>query len=188
VHLNQKIEDYDGEKVSLGSGTSLNCRNLIWTAGVRGFSLSGLPESVYARGNRIKVDAVNQVMNLPGVFAIGDCAYQTEEKYPDGHPQVAQVAIQQAKHLAKNLKTEKWKAFSYRNKGSLATIGRNMAVADLPAMRLSGFVAWLLWLFVHLMSIVGVKNRLFVFINWAQSYILRDQSLRVIIKPFRKKN
>ncbi|MGE4290492.1 MAG: NAD(P)/FAD-dependent oxidoreductase, partial [Salinivirgaceae bacterium] len=186
VYLNEKIENYDGQKVSLGSGTSVNCRNLLWTAGVKGFTLSGLPESVYTRGNRIKVDAFNQVVDVSGVFAIGDIAYQTEDNYPDGHPQVAQVAIQQANKLAKNLKTGKWKAFSYRDKGSLATIGRNMAVADLPAMRLSGFVAWLLWLFVHLMSIVGVKNRVFIFINWAQSYLLRDQSLRVLIKPFRK--
>jgi NADH dehydrogenase len=186
VYLNEKIENFDGEKVSLGSGTTVNCRNLLWTAGVRGFTLTGLPERVYVRGNRIKVDAINQVEDLPRVFAIGDIAFQTEQNYPDGYPQVAQVAIQQARNLAKNLKTGKWKAFSYRDKGSLATIGRNMAVADLPAMRLSGFVAWLLWLFVHLMSIVGVKNRVFIFINWAQSYLLRDQSLRVMIKPFRK--
>ena len=143
---------------------------MLWTAGVRGFTLPGLPKSVYARGNRIKVDAFNQVEDVPHVFAIGDMAFQTGNNYPDGHPQVAQVAIQQAKNLAKNLKTGKWKAFSYRDKGSLATIGRNMAVADLPALRLSGFEAWLLWLFVHLMSIVGVKNRVFIFINWAQSY------------------
>ncbi|MGD9992593.1 MAG: NAD(P)/FAD-dependent oxidoreductase [Salinivirgaceae bacterium] len=186
VFLNEKIENFDGETVSLGSGTVVSCRNLLWTAGVRGFTLPGLPESIYARGNRIKVDAFNQVEDAPRVFAIGDMAFQTEQNYTDGHPQVAQVAIQQAKNLAKNLKTGKWKAFSYRDKGSLATIGRNMAVADLPAVRLSGFVAWLLWLFVHLMSIVGVKNRVFIFINWAQSYLLRDQSLRVMIKPFRK--
>jgi NADH dehydrogenase len=186
VHVNTRIDNYDGDKVYVNGGEAFACRNFLWTAGVSGYKIKGLPDSIYERGNRIRVDAFNQVDGLPGIYAIGDMAFQTEMAYPNGHPQVAQVAIQQAIRLARNLEKEKWEMFHYSNKGSLATIGRNMAVADLPGFRFSGLFAWMLWLFVHLMSIVGVKNRLFIFINWAQSYISRDQSLRVMIKPFLK--
>jgi NADH dehydrogenase len=186
VHVNTRIDNYDGDKVYVNGGEAFACRNFLWTAGVSGYKIKGLSDSIYERGNRIRVDAFNQVDGLPGIYAIGDMAFQTEMAYPNGHPQVAQVAIQQAIRLARNLEKEKWEMFHYSNKGSLATIGRNMAVADLPGFRFSGLFAWMLWLFVHLMSIVGVKNRLFIFINWAQSYISRDQSLRVMIKPFLK--
>lgn len=186
VQLNTRIDNYDGETVYVHEAESFACRNFLWTAGVSGFKIKGLPEMVYERGNRIRVNAFNQVAEMPGVYAIGDMAFQTEVAYPHGHPQVAQVAIQQAILLARNLKNGSQQNFHYKDKGSLATIGRNMAVADLPAFRFSGLFAWILWLFVHLMSIVGVKNRLFIFINWAQSYISRDQSLRVMIKPFLK--
>ena len=186
VHLNAKIEDYNGEKVILADGTFLLSRNFLWTAGVQGLRIKGIPDSVYTRGNRMLVDSVNRVSGFENILAIGDIAYLEEEKFPHGHPQVAQVAIQQAVNLSKNFKNDTRNSFHYRDKGSLATIGRNMAVADLPGFRFAGFFAWLLWLFVHLMSIVGVKNRLFIFINWAQSYLLHDQSLRVMIKPYTK--
>jgi len=184
VQLNSHIEDYDGDKILFGDGSTVYCRNFLWTAGVSGLKISGLPDSIYCRGNRIKVDTFNRIEGFENIFAIGDIAFQTEEKYPNGHPQVAQVAIQQAKNLAINFRKGFLRPFKYIDKGSLATVGRNMAVADLPGFRFSGFFAWMLWLFVHLMSIVGVKNRLFIFINWAQSYIARDQSLRVMIKPY----
>ncbi|MCT4590179.1 MAG: NAD(P)/FAD-dependent oxidoreductase [Carboxylicivirga sp.] len=189
VHLNMRIEDYDDDKVSLSDGQSLYARNLIWTAGVSGQQTKGLATELYVRGNRLAVDQYNHVIGFENVFAIGDaCFMEGDESYPNGHPQVAQVAIQQALNLARNLKANNtWKAFRYTDKGSLATIGRNMAVADLPAFKFSGVFAWFLWLFVHLMAIVGVKNRFFVFVNWAQSYFSRDQSLRILISPYRKK-
>jgi len=188
VHLNTRIDDYDGKKISFGDGSVSYSRNFLWTAGVSGFRLPGLSDSVYNRSNRISVDSFNRIKGSENIFAIGDMVLQPDEKYPNGHPQVAQVAIQQAIRLAKNLKKNQFIAFHYRDKGSLATVGRNMAVADLPGVRFSGLFAWFLWLFVHLMSIVGVKNRLFIFINWAQSYISHDQSLRVMIKPYMRQN
>ncbi|WP_439182212.1 NAD(P)/FAD-dependent oxidoreductase [Carboxylicivirga taeanensis] len=189
VHLNTRIDDYDGDKISLSDGKELFTRNLIWTAGVSGRPTEGIAKEAYVRGNRIAVDQYNRLEGHANVFAIGDaCLLQGDERYPNGHPQVAQVAIQQAANLARNLTTEKeWKAFKYIDKGSLATIGRNMAVADLPGFRFSGVFAWMLWLFVHLMAIVGVKNRFFIFVNWAQSYFSRDQSLRILISPYKKK-
>lgn len=189
VHLDTRIEDYNGDKISLSDGKELYTRNLIWTAGVSGKPTEGISNEAYVRGNRIAVDQFNRLKDFNNVFAIGDaCLLEGDEKYPQGHPQVAQVAIQQAANLARNLTTQKdWKAFRYTDKGSLATIGRNMAVADLPGFRFSGVFAWMLWLFVHLMAIVGVKNRFFIFVNWAQSYFSRDQSLRILISPYKRK-
>jgi NADH dehydrogenase len=189
VHLDTRIEDYNGDKISLSDGKELYTRNLIWTAGVSGKPIEGISNEAYVRGNRIAVDQFNRLKDFNNVFAIGDaCLLEGDENYPQGHPQVAQVAIQQAANLARNLTTQKdWKAFRYTDKGSLATIGRNMAVADLPGFRFSGVFAWMLWLFVHLMAIVGVKNRFFIFVNWAQSYFSRDQSLRILISPYKRK-
>jgi len=188
VHLDTRIDDYEGDKVSLSNGETLYARNLIWTAGVSGQYTEGVAKNSYKRGNRVAVDKYNRISDSDNVFVIGDaCILSGDEKYPNGHPQVAQVAIQQAINLARNLKTKgKWKAFKYTDKGSIATIGRNMAVADLPGFRFSGGFAWFLWLFVHLMAIVGVKNRFFIFINWAQSYFSRDQSLRILISPYKR--
>lgn len=186
VKLNRRIENYDGENISLSNGKAEQISNLFWAAGVSGKKINGIQEESYARGNRLVVDEHNRVKGSDSIFAIGDiCLMQTKE-YPNGHPQVAQVAIQQAQILSKNLRSEKWKPFHYKDKGSMATVGRNMAVVDLPAFRFSGYFAWVLWLFIHLMAIVGVKNRLFILLNWAQSYIWRDQSLRVLIQPYRK--
>ncbi|MCU4162553.1 NAD(P)/FAD-dependent oxidoreductase [Carboxylicivirga caseinilyticus] len=187
VHLNTRIEDYDGEKISLSDQTEVYATNLLWTAGVSGKYIKGIAKETYTPSNRLVVDSYNQVIGLDGVYAVGDIACVSDDKeYERGHPQVAQVAIQQANNLADNLMSNKQKPFKYKDKGSLATIGRNMAVADLPGMKFSGFIAWVLWLFVHLMAIVGVKNRFFIFVNWAQSYIWRDQSLRILIAPYNR--
>ncbi len=187
VHLNTMIKDYDGENMTLQDGTQYKVQNFVWTAGVGAKRIKGIPEEHYVRGNRLAVDRSNKIKGLPDVYALGDTAYMETESYPNGHPQVAQVAIQQAVLLAKGLKKNKEFVFEYKNKGAMATIGRNMAVVDLPGLSFSGVIAWFLWLMVHLMAIVGVKNRLFIFINWAQSYFSRDQSLRVLIRPFKKK-
>ncbi len=187
VHLNTRIDDYDGEKISLSDQTEVFATNLLWTAGVSGKYIKGLDKEVYTPSKRLIVDSYNQVIGLDGVYAIGDIScVLDDDTYERGHPQVAQVAIQQADNLANNFVRKSQKPFKYKDKGSLATIGRNMAVADLPAMKFSGFIAWVLWLFVHLMAIVGVKNRFFIFVNWAQSYLWRDQSLRILIAPYNK--
>ncbi len=186
VHLNTMIKDYDGDDMTLADGTTFKVQNLVWTAGVGGKKLVGLPEEVYVRGTRLKVDRNNQIIGLKDIYAVGDICSMETEKWPNGHPQVAQVAIQQAMLLAKNLIKEQDTPFEYKDKGSMATIGRNMAVVDLPGFSFSGTIAWFLWLVVHLMAIVGVKNRLFIFINWAQGYFSRDQSLRILIRPFKK--
>ncbi|MBA3970677.1 MAG: NAD(P)/FAD-dependent oxidoreductase [Bacteroidetes bacterium] len=186
VFLNSRVLDYDGEHVFLDGGKAIATKTLVWAAGVIGNKLEGLNPEVLTKGNRIKVGRTNKVEGCETISAIGDVAYMIEEKYPNGHPQVAQVAIQQAKLLAKNfiamLENKPQKDFTYKDLGSMATVGRNKAVADLPHMKFAGFFAWLIWMFIHLMSIVGGKNRLFAFINWAWSYITFDQSLRLIMK------
>lgn len=185
--FNTHVVDFDGQRVYTKEGPVFRTNNLVWAAGVRAVPLKGLPAEVMGRGGRVKVNRFNQVEGFTDVFAVGDVALMPEEKWPDGHPQVAQPAIQQGKHLAKNLlRLQQGKPlteFSYRDLGSMATIGRGLAVVDLPFWKFGGFFAWLVWLFVHLMSIVGVKNRLVIFINWMWSYLTYDQSLRLIIKP-----
>lgn len=189
VNLSTPIIDYDGDKVSLPDSKTKYVRNLLWTAGVKGRIIKGLPDELWLRSGRIKVNSFNQVDGLNNVFAIGDISCISDDKtFEKGHPQVAQVAIQQADNLAKNILRGSQIQFKYKDKGSLATIGRNMAVADLPDIKFSGVFAWFLWLFVHLMAIVGVKNRFFIFVNWAQSYFSRDQSLRVLINPYIRRN
>lgn len=191
VSLNTQVKDYDGVHVQLGDGTSIRTNTLVWAAGVIGNKIEGLSPDVIAKGNRIKVDHHNKVLGHDAIFAIGDIALMANEKYPNGHPQVAQVAIQQGALLAKNFKKmllkKKLKSFVYKDRGSLATIGRNKAVADLPYVKFQGFFAWVVWMLVHLMSIVGIKNRLLIFINWVWNYITYDQSLRLIIRAARKK-
>lgn len=186
VHLNTLIKDYNEQTLELQDGTRVRSRNLIWAAGVSGARLGGIPDEAFGRANRLLVNRNNRLFGSENIYAVGDSSYMVTEKYPNGHPQVAQVAIQQGQLLAKNFKNQKWKEFEYTDKGSMATIGRHMAVCDLPGVRFSGRFAWMMWLFVHLMAIVGVKNRVFIFINWAQSYFLRDQSLRILIRPFKK--
>lgn len=192
VQSNTFVKDYDGETVLLSNGETIRSRCLIWAAGVTGVSIQGIPSDVVSAGNRIMVNQYNQVTGLPGVYAIGDIALMQNESLPKGHPQVAQVAIQQAKQLAVNLKNmesgKKPVSFEYNDKGSLATVGRNLALAEIGKLRLKGFIAWFVWMLVHLVSIIGIKNRLFVLINWVWQYVTYDQSLRLIIKPSLKKS
>lgn len=187
VHVitDTRVNNYDGDEVSLSDGRKIKTKKVIWAAGITGKRFEGIPESCYTRDNRIKTDSYNLVLGLKDVYALGDAAYMEEGNYK-GHPQVAQPAIQQGRLLYKNLnalaKGKPMKPFHYKDLGSLATIGRNKAVADLPYLKTQGFIAWLLWLFVHLKSILGVKNKIMVFINWVWSYITMDQSLRIMIR------
>jgi len=190
VRTNTRVVDYDGEILKLGDGEEIKTKLVIWAAGISGVVPPGIPDASIGRARRILVDEFNRVKGLDDVFAIGDSSVMTTEDYPNGHPQVAQVAIQQGANLARNFKAIKKKAdlnpFKYVDKGSMATIGRNRAVADLPFLKFSGFIAWLTWMFVHLMAIVGVKNRLLIFINWMWNYMTYDQSLRLILWAARK--
>lgn len=190
VMTNSLLQDYDGKNVTLKDGTVIPSALVIWAAGIKGNIPAGIDPSLVARGNRIKVDEFNFVQGLNNVFAIGDIAYMEEEHFPDGHPQVAPVAIQQATLLATNLLNLRQgkiaKAFRYKDKGAMATVGRNLAVVDVPKPKLhfGGFFAWLIWMGLHLMLILGVKNRFFVFTNWLYNYFTYDQSLRLIFKEF----
>lgn len=189
IHLGVAVDNYDGLTAQLGNGKTISTHNLIWVAGVKPAIVEGLEE--YAgRGDRLIVNEFNKVDGLDNIYAIGDLAYMETETFQNGHPQVAQVAIQQSKNLAKNFKNQAkgktLKEFVYKNKGILATVGRNKAVADLPKFSFTGFFAWVLWLGVHLFSLIGVKNRIFVMINWIWNYISYDQSLRLIIRPYLK--
>jgi len=187
IKLNSRVEDFDGKFVYIKGGEKIQANKVIWAAGIKGNTVEGLPEDSIVWGGRIKVDRENKVAGVTDVYAIGDIAYMEEPDFPQGHPQVAQVAIQQAKNLAKNFKLtakgKKTNPFVYNNLGSMATIGRNRAVVDLPRFKFQGFFAWIVWLFVHLFSLIGMKNRLFVFINWVWNYFTYDQSLRLIIRP-----
>lgn len=189
VQLDTLVKSYDGNSI-VTSAVTLHSKCVVWAAGVKASTIKGIPAEWLGRAGRIKVDAYNRAQD--NVFAIGDIAFMTEEKYPNGHPQVAPVAIQQADNLAKNLLRElnnqPWTPFAYKNQGSMATVGRNLAVVELPGYRFGGFFAWLVWMFVHLMSIVGVKNRLWVFFNWVWNYITYDVSLRLIIRPANRKD
>ena len=187
IKLNSRVEDFDGNFVHIKGGEKIQANKVIWAAGIKGNTVAGLPEESIVWGSRMKVDRENRVMGVEDVFAIGDIAYMEEPDYPQGHPQVAQVAIQQGKNLARNFKIQAkgkpFKPFEYKDLGSMATIGRNRAVVDLPKFKFQGFFAWVVWLFVHLFSLIGMKNRLFVFINWVWNYFTYDQSLRLIIRP-----
>jgi NADH dehydrogenase len=187
VELNTRVTAYDGTTVTMKDGSTLKANKVVWAAGITANALKGLPENCSTYGGRLKVNRHNIVEGTENVFAIGDVAYMEEENFPQGHPQVAQVAIQHATHLAKNFKKlqkeEPLKDFSYSDKGSMATIGRHKAVVDLPKWRFQGFFAWIVWLGIHLFQLIGVKNRLFVFFNWVWNYFTYDQSLRLIIRP-----
>lgn len=192
VHVNTIVADYDGEVLQLRNGETLRTKNLIWAAGVTGAKIKGF-ESVHLmeRLNRYKVNTFNQIEGFETVFAIGDVAYMETEEYPKGHPQVAQPAIQQGAHLAKNLglliQGKEMKPFSYFDKGTLATIGRNRAVADLGTLKFGGFFAWFIWIFVHLAALVGFRNKVVVLFNWAYNYINYDKAARLIVRPFSRK-
>lgn len=188
VHLNTRVEDFNGSCIRLSDGSSISSKTLIWSAGIKANSVEGFSPENFGRGGRIIVDKQNRVKGYSNVFALGDICLMETSDYPHGHPQVAQVALQQAKQLARNLLRADENGilkedFNYFDKGSLATIGRNLAVADLPFVKLKGFIAWVLWSFVHLFTIMGVKNRLLIFFNWSWNYFTYDQSLRLLIKP-----
>jgi len=190
IILNTQVKDFDGKVMLLSDGRQIKTRNMIWTAGITGSMPSGLPGSTIVKGNRIKVDAYNKIEGLADVYAIGDIAYMETRDFPNGHPQLANVAINQAKNLASNLKAlqkkGQLKEFVYKNPGTMATVGKNKAVVDLPYFSFQGRLAWFTWMLLHLMLILSVRNKLLIFFNWAISYFTNDTTLRLILLPTRK--
>ena len=189
VLTNTLLKDYDGEKITLQNGDMIAAKTVIWAAGIKGNVPEGIDTNLIAKGNRIKTDRQCKVIGSQNIFAIGDVAYMEEPAWPNGHPQVAPVAMQMADMLTKNLRSIEMKSskaaleeFVYNDKGSMATVGRNLAVVDMPKPKLhfGGFLAWMIWMGLHLMLILGVKNRFFVFTNWLYNYITYDQNLRLI--------
>ncbi len=191
VRTNTMMESYDGKTATMKDGSQIETATVIWAAGIKGNVPAGIDPSLVVRGNRIKVNRRCQVQGYDNVYAIGDVAYMEEPAYPKGHPQVAPVAMQQADMLHHNLTRINMKSgkqhfvdFEYHDKGSMATVGRNLAVVDIPKpnWHLGGLLAWMIWMALHLMLILGVKNRFFVFLNWVYSYFTRDQNLRLILR------
>lgn len=185
---NDRVTDYDDDRVYLSSGNIIPSNNVIWAAGVTGNIIEGLTVNSI-KNNRYIVDRYNKIVGFDDIYAIGDIAYMETPKYPNGHPQVANVAINQGKNLAKNFlkKSEnEWQPYEYDDKGSMATIGKHRAVVDLPKFKFQGIFAWYFWMFLHLMLILSVRNKLAIFFNWMWSYINRDSSLRLIIIPNKK--
>lgn len=186
VLLNTKVTDYQNGNILFGNGNRIPTATLIWVSGVTAIQFRGIPQDSIGRGGRILTDEFNRVKGLADIFAIGDICLQTEPDYPNGHPQVAQAAIQQGKLLAANLerlaKQEALSPFHYHDRGTLATVGRNKAVADLPHYKTQGFTAWFLWMGIHLRSILGVRNRLEILLNWMWNYLTYDQAIRLIFR------
>lgn len=187
VRTGLHMTSYDGEIAVFNNGEEIKTGTVIWAAGITGNAIEGLPENTIVRGNRIHVDRYNRVLGCVDVFAIGDIAYMETPKYPNGHPQLANVAINQAICLAKNLKyivlNKDLLEFEYKDLGSMATIGNHKAVVDLPFIKFEGYFAWIVWMFLHLMLILTVKNKLIIFLNWAWRYFTKDNSLRLILPP-----
>jgi len=192
VRTETSVKDYDGNHVLLSDGSSHSTLNLIWSAGVTAPAFEGLEEIKTGKGGRLPVDIFNKVTSTKNIFAVGDIALMSTSAYPSGHPQVAQTAIQQAINLAENFKKMKegkpQKEFVYKDKGSLATIGKHLAVADIGSFHFQGFFAWLLWSLVHVMSIIGIKNKLLVLMDWTWNYFTYDPSLRLLLRPAGRKN
>ena len=193
VMTNTIVNSFDGTNVYLKNGSAIPAKTVIWAAGVTGALPPGLDKTFLARGNRLVVDRYSKVQGSTNIYAIGDIAYMETPKYPRGHPQLAATAIQQATVLAENLKKILRKEtslteFEYFDKGTMATVGRNLAVCDIPKPKLhfGGFIAWIIWMSLHLFLILGVKNRFFVFCNWIYNYFTYDQSLRLIFPEFYK--
>jgi NADH:ubiquinone reductase (H+-translocating) len=188
IKLKTLVADYDGETVTFKNGEQIKTQTLIWAAGVQGALIDGVPKESIEKG-RILVDQTNQINGLTDIFAVGDVAFMKTEKWPNGHPGVAQPAIQQADHLAKNLRRklagQPMEPFDYFDKGSLAIIGRYQAVADLPGnVHLGGFVAWITWLFIHIAYLIGFRSKLVVLSNWMTRFFTYDRGTRLIIRPF----
>jgi NADH dehydrogenase len=195
VLTNTMVKDYGGEKVVLQNGKTILSSMVIWAAGVKGNVPKGIKQELIVKGNRIKVDRYNRVEGYQDIYAIGDLAYMETPKYQKAHPQVASVAIQQGDLLAENLRriesksgNEQIHEFEYYDKGSMATVGRNLAVVDIPKPKFhfGGFFAWLVWMVLHLFLILGVKNKVLIFINWIYNYFTHDQSLRLIFREFNR--
>ncbi|WP_306568079.1 NAD(P)/FAD-dependent oxidoreductase [Flavobacterium lindanitolerans] len=193
VLKNIRVTSYDGRTISTNTDVVLETATLIWTAGVQGAIVNGLPaSSLMEKVERIKVNEYNQVLGFPNIFAIGDIAMMATEEYPQGHPMVAQPALQQGRLLGENIikliQNQEMKPFHYNDKGSMATIGRNKAVVDLPNYHFQGVFAWFVWMFVHLFSLIGFKNKAVVFLNWLYNYIRFDREGRLIVRPYKKKS
>jgi NADH dehydrogenase len=193
VHVwkNIRVTGYDGKTVTTNSDLTFDAATVVWAAGVKGAAIKGIDaEQFVTRGNRIIVNEFNQVKGLDNIFAIGDVAQMETEAVPSGHPMMAQPAIQQGKLLGENLlkllENKPMKPFVYNDKGSMATIGRNKAVVDLPKFKFQGVFAWFVWMFVHLFFLIGFRNRMVVFINWVYNYIRFDREARLIIRPYKK--
>ncbi|MEJ7684495.1 MAG: NAD(P)/FAD-dependent oxidoreductase [Segetibacter sp.] len=183
-----RVKSYDGELLEINDGRKIRTRNVLWAAGVVGQFPEGIKQENIVKGNRIQTDEINRVKGYENIFALGDVAAVITADTPEGHPGVAQVAMQQGKHLAKNLLAiingRETEPFKYNDRGSMATIGRNKAVADIGKLHFNGFIAWVLWCFVHIFSLVGLQNRIVVFINWLGRYFSYNGPARIIIRPF----
>ena len=193
IKLNTAVKDYIDGQVVLDSGETISTNTLIWTSGVIGRQIIGLPKDAIGRGRRVLVDDYNRVTGTQHIFAIGDIALHTTDlNYPNGHPQVAQVAIQQGEALANNIlrmaQNQEPKAFSYRDRGSMAIISKYKAVADLPQFSFKGFFAWLIWLFIHILPIAGFRNKVKLSLNWFWHFMTNNPSLRLIIRPSKSDN
>lgn len=191
VWLNTVVKNYDGFSIQTNTEMDFEAYTVIWSAGVKGAKVEGIENEAYGKGTRLETDAFHRVKGYERVFAIGDIALMTEDKgFPEGHPQVAQVAIQMGVNLAHNIeclaKGAPLKPFAYYDKGSMATIGRNKAVVDLPKLHFKGWFAWLTWMFVHLLFLIGFRNRLIVLANWVWNYLTYDRGARVIIRPYKR--
>jgi len=188
IYNDVHVTSYNGDQLVIDNGVTIKSRNVFWAAGVKGEVPAGIPQDVVLRGGRIQTDEISRIKGFQNIFAIGDVAAMITPDSPEGHPGVAPVAIQQGGHLAKNIihlvKGEPTEPFKYHDKGSLATIGRNRAVADLGKIRFQGFFAWFVWLFVHIMSLAGFSNKLVVFCNWLINYFTKNTDNRLIIRYF----
>ncbi|MBA3649165.1 MAG: NAD(P)/FAD-dependent oxidoreductase [Chitinophagales bacterium] len=191
VSTSTRVKEYDGKLISLENGNSIRTDTVIWAAGIRGNVLEGINPQIVVRGNRITVDRCNKVEGYLNIFALGDLAYMVTPKYPNGHPQVANVAINQAKCLAdnlkKSLKNKPWLPFEYKDKGSMATVGKRKAVVDLSFIKFQGLFAWFVWMGLHLLLLMGMRNKIFVFIEWINAYFTNDSTLRLIFRPLANK-
>lgn len=191
VWLNTMVTDFDGDLLTTADGKKIKCETVIWTAGVKGNAVNGLNQEAIVGGNRILIDEYCQVKGYENIYAIGDVAALVTEDTPRGHPMVAPVAIQQGALVAKNIiaqmhnKTSK--SFKYLDKGSMATVGRNKAVLEAKGVKMGGFIAWLAWLFVHMVSLIGFRNKITVTLGWIYNYFTYDRTLRLIIRPFKNK-
>jgi len=190
IKTGQLLKEYDGHEALLSTGEKIQTQILIWSAGVIGNPIPGISPNALHKNSRYKIDRLNRILGYENIYAIGDVAAITPE-LGDPHPMLAPVAIQQAKNLVRNLNMStaaSWKEFRYTNKGVLATIGRNKAVADFGPLHFTGVIAWLIWVFVHLMTLVGFRNKVIVFTNWLMSYLTFDSAIRLIMRPLKHKS